>query len=57
MDLRPVPKLRPHEETIESNTREMVAQLKRDGAQKDPIIVDGATGVVLDGMHRLAATG
>ena len=55
MDLRPVSELRPHEETIESNTREMVAQLKRDGAQKDPIIVDDGTGVVLDGMHRLSA--
>jgi hypothetical protein len=55
LDLRPVRELRPHEETIESNTREMVAQLKKDGVQKDPIIVDGSSGVVLDGMHRLSA--
>lgn len=55
LDLRPVLTLRPHEETIESNTRQMVEQLLKDGVQKDPVIVDGASGVVLDGMHRLAA--
>jgi hypothetical protein len=55
LDLRPVKSLRPHEETIDSNTRDMVSQLQSDGVQKDPIIVDGATGVVLDGMHRLSA--
>ena len=55
LDLRPVRNLRPHEETIESNTREMVALLKKDGIQKDPIIIDGTTGVILDGMHRLSA--
>lgn len=55
LDLRPVETLRPHEETIESSTLAMVAQLERDGVQKDPIIVDDATGVILDGMHRLSA--
>lgn len=55
LDLRPVSALKPHEETIESNTRDMVSQLQSDGVQKDPIIVDGSTGVVLDGMHRLSA--
>jgi len=33
----------------------MMAELRRDGMQKDPIIVDRARGVVLDGMHRLSA--
>lgn len=33
----------------------MVALLNKDGIQKDPIIVDGTTGVILDGMHRLSA--
>lgn len=55
LDLRPVRKLRPHEDAIESNTREMAAQLRRDGIQRDPIIIDGDSGVVLDGMHRLGA--
>lgn len=27
----------------------------RDGVQKDPIIIDGESATVLDGMHRLAA--
>ena len=57
LDVRPVRNLRPHEETIESSTREMVALLTKDGIQKDPIIIDGTTGVVLDGMHRLSAFG
>jgi len=55
LDLRPISSLKPHEETIESSTREMVAHLQKDGVQKDPIIVDAATGVILDGMHRLEA--
>jgi hypothetical protein len=55
LELRSVSALLPHEETIDSLTREMVARLRKDGIQKDPIIVDGATGVVLDGMHRLSA--
>lgn len=55
LDLRPVSSLLPHEETIETSTREMIAQLKVDGVQKDPVIVDATTHVILDGMHRLSA--
>lgn len=55
IDLRSVSTLLPHEETIGSRTQEMAAELRRDGVQKDPMIVDAVTGVVLDGMHRLSA--
>ncbi|MDV3277402.1 MAG: hypothetical protein LYZ69_02910 [Nitrososphaerales archaeon] len=55
VDLRPVSALLPHEETIQSQVERLAGELKRDGMQKDPIIVDHDTGAVLDGMHRLSA--
>ncbi len=55
LDLRPVSSLLPHEETIPEQLEKIEAQIKRDGVQKDPIIVDRESGVVLDGMHRLGA--
>ena len=57
MDLRPVASLLPHEETIPEQLDKIVGQIRRDGVQKDPVIVDRDTGTVLDGMHRLAAFG
>lgn len=57
IDLRPVSSLLPHEETIPDVLDKMVAQVRRDGVQKDPLIVDRESGTVLDGMHRLAAFG
>jgi ParB-like chromosome segregation protein Spo0J len=53
--VKPVSTLRPHEEVIPSHVEGLAAEMKRDGVQKDPIIVDGDTMTVLDGMHRLAA--
>jgi len=55
VDLRPITSLLPHEETIEAKVEEMAAQLLRDGVQKDPLIIDQRSRVVLDGMHRLGA--
>ncbi len=57
LGVKPVSALRPHEETIPSHVRGLAADMKRAGVQKDPIIVDGDTLTVLDGMHRLAAFG
>jgi hypothetical protein len=57
IDLRPVSSLLPHEETIPDQLEKMVVRVRRDGVQKDPLIVDGESGTVLDGMHRLAAFG
>jgi len=33
----------------------MVRELRHDGVQKDPILIEEENGSVLDGMHRLAA--
>lgn len=55
IDMRPVSSLLPHEETIPSHVERIMAELRRDGIQKDPIIIDQSSGAVLDGMHRLAA--
>ena len=57
LDLRPVASLLPHEETIPDQLEKITAQIRRDGIQKDPVIVDRESGTVLDGMHRLAAFG
>jgi len=55
LGIRPVSSLLPHEETIPANVERISSEMKRDGVQKDPIIIDGGTATVLDGMHRLAA--
>jgi len=55
LGVKPVSALRPHEETIPSHVQGLAAELKRDGVQKDPIIIDLESLTVLDGMHRLAA--
>ena len=55
LGIRAVSSLRPHEETIPSRVMELVTEMRKDGMQKDPIMIDRDTGTVLDGMHRLAA--
>jgi hypothetical protein len=55
IDLRPVSSLLPHEDTIPEQLDKLAAQIRKDGVQKDPLIVDRDSGAVLDGMHRLNA--
>ena len=55
--VKPVSVLRPHEETIPEHVRGLAVEMKKDGIQRDPIIIDQETATVLDGMHRLAAFG
>ena len=55
LGIRPVSSLLPHEETIPANVERIASEMKRDGVQKDPIMIDSGTGTILDGMHRLAA--
>ena len=55
LGIRPVESLRPHEETIPSHVDQLASEMTRDGMQRDPIIIDGESAAVLDGMHRLAA--
>ena len=53
--LRPLSALLPHEETIPSKVRRVASELERDGMQRDPLMVEDESSIVLDGMHRLAA--
>jgi hypothetical protein len=55
IDLRPVGSVIPHEETITDLSSRLSDQIRADGFQRDPIIVDRENHVVLDGMHRLRA--
>jgi hypothetical protein len=55
LGIRSTETLLPHEQTIESHVESLAAEMRRDGVQKDPIIIDRESGAVLDGMHRLAA--
>lgn len=55
LTVRKLTSLRPHEETIPAHVEQMARQLEDDRVQKDPILIDGKSGTVLDGMHRLAA--
>ncbi len=47
--------LKLHEEIVKSYLEELVESIKENGMIYDPVIVDEVTGVVLDGMHRMAA--
>lgn len=55
IELVPVTKLMPHEETVGHLSKDLIEKMKRDGVQLDPVIADEKSGVVLDGMHRLQA--
>lgn len=47
--------LHPHEKTDPKAVNQLAQEIEADGLQKDPIIVEKDSRVVLDGMHRLAA--
>ena len=53
--LKRVQELKPHEETVPTDLRELIATLERDPILRHPIVADANTGAVLDGTHRLAA--
>lgn len=44
-----------HEETIPEMLEALAQEIEEDGVLKAPVIVDGETMVVLDGMHRVEA--
>ncbi|MEM2025578.1 MAG: hypothetical protein QXW94_04735 [Desulfurococcaceae archaeon] len=54
--LNEVDKLYIHEEILEKRKSWLVNKIRADNFFKDPIIVDEKTMVVLDGMHRVAAS-
>ncbi len=47
--------LQPHEKTAFKAVDQLSQEIEKDGFQKDPIIIEKNSMVVLDGMHRLAA--
>ncbi len=53
--LKKLADLKPHEETVQSDLETIVANMRQENVLRHPIIADLATGVVLDGTHRLAA--
>jgi hypothetical protein len=55
LEIRPVDVLRPHEDTIPAHVDAIADELRADGIQRDPVLVDRRSGAVLDGMHRVAA--
>ena len=55
LKLVPISKLIPHEETVPQLSDRLARRMIRDGVQKDPIMVDEKSLIVLDGMHRLEA--
>ena len=55
LKLIPVELLLPHEETVPHLYEKLSRRMMHDGVQRDPIIVDEKTNLVLDGMHRLQA--
>lgn len=55
LDIAPLDSLYIHEEIVERNLDFLLKSLKSSGFQRDPIIVDSSSGVILDGMHRFSA--
>ncbi|MEW6222041.1 MAG: ParB N-terminal domain-containing protein [Candidatus Hadarchaeota archaeon] len=56
LEVLPVEELRIHEEIVPELLKKLMENMKSSGFVKDPIIADGRTRVVLDGMHRVAAS-
>lgn len=54
VEMIPVKSLIPHEEILESHACELKDEIAMDGHIHEPLIVDRATLVVLDGHHRRA---
>ena len=55
IDIAPIDELFIHEEIVEPNLKALMNSLIKSGFQRDPIIVDEKSGVILDGMHRYSA--
>ncbi len=55
VDIRRLSAVLPHEETLLELSFKLAQEILSARMQRDPIIVDENTGVVLDGMHRLSS--
>ncbi|HKM78569.1 MAG TPA: ParB N-terminal domain-containing protein [Candidatus Bathyarchaeia archaeon] len=47
-----IEQLKPHEEVIEHQVHEIVAEMRLENKVRDPLIVDDKKHIILDGMHR-----
>ncbi|MEW6592122.1 MAG: ParB N-terminal domain-containing protein [Candidatus Hadarchaeota archaeon] len=56
LEVLPVEELKIHEEIVPELLKRLIGDMKSSGLVKDPIIADARTRVVLDGMHRVAAS-
>ncbi len=48
-------KLIPHEETLENELKTALTMIKSFNANRIPVLIDGFTGVIIDGHHRVKA--
>ncbi|QQG49163.1 MAG: hypothetical protein HY247_02300 [archaeon] len=55
LELLPLESLHPHEEIIQRHADALAVEMRKEGVQRDPMLIDTKSKVVLDGMHRLAA--
>ena len=56
LTLMPTDEVYAHEEIVEGSLKKLVKAIKESGYIEHPIIVESRSNVVLDGMHRLAAS-
>ncbi len=52
LSILPLSLVRPHEEVVPAAVADLASTMSSAGVQRDPIIADSATHVILDGMHR-----
>lgn len=55
LTILPLSQIKPHEKTNPDLLSEVLNGLKETGIQKDPILIDSRSYVILDGMHRRTA--
>lgn len=55
LEVLPADDLRLHEHVLRDHVDRLAAAVERDGMLKNPVVVDGESEVVLDGMHRVTA--
>ncbi len=52
LDIIPLEDIKPHEQTIATNYKNLLEKTRRTGLFIDPLVVDKKTGFLLDGHHR-----
>src|SRR5438093_12996742 len=55
LSIRKIDSLHPHEETSDELLKALEVGMADEWVQRDPIVVDSGSSVILDGNHRFAA--